>query len=46
MKIETTGCVLLCITGPLNGIEVTFLVDNGASECFINAIFTEQHDLK
>ena len=25
--------VLLCILGEVNGIEVTFLIDSGASEC-------------
>ena len=31
--------VLLYILGELNGIEVTFLIDSGASECFLSIAF-------
>ena len=34
-EIETAGSVLLCTAGVLNGIEVTILIDSGASECHI-----------
>ena len=34
--------VLLCILGELNGIEVTFLIDTGASECFLSTSFVEK----
>ena len=34
-----TDNVLLCILGELNGIEVTFLIDSGASECFLTTAF-------
>ena len=33
-EIDPLDRVLLCILGKLNGIEVTFLIDSGASECF------------
>ena len=45
-ETKAVGSVLLCIAGCLNGIEVTCLVDSGASECFISAILAEQNDLK
>ena len=45
-EIEAVVSVLLCTEGCSNGIEVTFLVDSGANECFISAIFAEQNDLK
>ena len=38
--------VLLCILGELNGIEVTFLIDRGASECFLRAAFVEKNKIK
>ena len=30
-----TDSILLCILGESNGIEVTFFIDSGASECFL-----------
>ena len=33
-EIDSLGSVLLCILGNVNGIEVAFLIDSGASECF------------
>ena len=45
-ETEAIGSVLLCTAMCLNGIEVTFLVDSGACEWFISAIFAEQNDLK
>ena len=38
-----TDSVLLCILGELNGIEVTFLIDSGASECFLTTAFVERN---
>ena len=38
--------VLLCILGELNGIEVTFLIDSGASECFLSIAFVEKNKIK
>ena len=38
--------VLLCILGELNGIEVTFLIDSGASECFLSTAFVEKNRIK
>ena len=38
--------VLLCILGALNGIEVTFLIDSGASECFLSTSFVEKNKIK
>ena len=37
-EIEVASSVLLCVAGFLNGIEVTFLIDSGASECFLSTI--------
>ena len=38
--------VLLCILGELNGIEVTFFIDSGASECFLSTAFVEKNKTK
>ena len=38
--------VLLCILGELNGIAVTFLIDSGASECFLSTAFVEKNKIK
>ena len=38
--------VLLCILGEVNGIEVTFLIDSGASECFLSTAFVERNKIK
>ena len=38
--------VLLCVEGCLNGIAVIFLVDSGASECFVGKTFAEKNGLK
>ena len=42
-EIETIGSVLLRIAGGLNGIEVNFLIDSGASECFLSTRFVEKN---
>ena len=41
-----TDNVLLCIVGEVNGIEVTFLIDSGASECFLSTEFVEKNKIK
>ena len=46
MPIDRVGTVLLCVSGCLNGISVIFLIDSGASECFVGKTFTEQNGLK
>ena len=38
-EIEAIDSVLLCIAGCLNGIKVTFLMENGASEVFYRCYF-------
>ena len=45
-EIDSLGSVLLCILGKVNGIEVTFLIDSGASECFLSATFVKTNKLK
>ena len=44
--IDSPGSVLLCILGKVEGIEVTFLIDSGASECFLSTTFVKQNKLK
>ena len=44
--IEAAGSLLLCIVGFLNGMEVTFLIDSGASECFLSTSFVEKNKIK
>ena len=41
-----TDSVLLCILGEVNGIEVTFLIDSSASECFLSTTFVEKNKVK
>ena len=41
-EIEAAGVVLLSVSGFLNGFPVTFLIDSGASECFVDTAFTEK----
>ena len=41
-----TDSVLLCISGEVNGIEVPFLIDSGASECFFSIAFVEKNKVK
>ena len=45
-EIDSPGGVLLCILGKVEGIEVTFLIDSGANECFLSTTFVEQNKLK
>ena len=44
--LDETGTVLLCIAGQLDGISVTFLVDSGATECFVSTRVVRDHNMK
>ena len=43
---SSAASVLLCILGEVNCIEVTFLIDSGASECFLSTAFVEKNKVK
>ena len=43
---NTAQVILLCISGTLEGFPVTFLIDSGASDCFISSEFVRAHGLK
>ena len=45
-EIESASSVLLCIAGVLNGIDVIFLIDSGASEWFLSTGFVEKNKMK
>ena len=45
-EFDSPSSVLLYILGKVNGIEVTFLIDSGASECFLSTTFVEKNKLK
>ena len=45
-EIDPFGSVLLCILGKVNGIAVTFLIDSGASECFLSTTFAKKNKIK
>ena len=45
-EIDPPGGVFLCILGKVNGIEVTFLIDSGASECFLSTTFVKKNEMK
>ena len=44
--LDETRTVLLCIAGQLDGIPVTFLVDSGATECFLSTRVVRDHNMK
>ena len=44
--LDETGVVLLCIAGQLDGIPVTFLIDSGATECFVSTRVVREHNMK
>ena len=44
--LDETGVVLLCIAGQLDGIPVTFLIDSGATECFVSTRVVREHSMK
>ena len=39
-------CILLCIEGFLNGFPVKFLIDSGATDCFVSTAFVEEKELE
>ena len=43
-EIQTAASVLLCLARFLNGFPVKFLVDSGATDCFVRATFAEEKD--
>ena len=45
-EADTPSTILLCVSGCLNGIAVIFLIDSGASECFMGKTFAEKNGLK
>ena len=38
-------CILLCIEGFFNGFPVKFLIDSGATDCFVSTAFVEEKGL-
>ena len=44
--INTAQVILLCISGTLEGFPVTYLIDSGASDCFVSSEFVRAHGLK
>ena len=45
-EIEAAQVVLLCLEGTLEGFPVHYLIDSGASDCFISADFVREQGLK
>ena len=45
-EIEAAGVVCLFVSGFLNRFSVKFLIDSGASECFVDTAFTEKNGIK
>ena len=45
-EIEAAQVILLCISGTLEGIPVNYLIDSGASDCFVSTEFVTEHGLK
>ena len=41
----SAGCILLSIEGFLNGFPVKFLIDSGATDCFVSTTFVEEKEL-
>ena len=46
VEIDSLGSVLLCILAKVNGIELTFLIDSGASEYILSTTFVKKNELK
>ena len=44
-KMEIAESVLLCVAGFLNEFPVKFLIDSGATDCFVSATFVEEKGL-
>ena len=45
-ETEAAQIILLCISGTLEGFPMKFLVDSGASDCFVSTEFVREHGLK
>ena len=45
-ETEAAQVILLCISGTLEGFPVKFLIDSGASDCFVSSEFVRVHGLK
>ena len=45
-EIEAAQVVLLSISGTLEGFPVNYLIDSGASDCFVSTDFVTEHGLK
>ena len=43
MPANEASAVLLSVSGSLNGFAIKFLIDSGASECFVGTTFAEQN---
>ena len=37
--------VLLCVDGEVNGVQARFLIDSGASQCFISETLVENNEM-
>ena len=44
-EIIPAECILLSIEGFLNGFPVRFLIDSGATDCFVSTAFVEEKEL-
>ena len=44
-EIEIIERVILCVEGCLNGYPIKFLIDSGATDCFVSAVFAEEKEL-
>ena len=44
-EIIPADCILLSIEGFLNGFPVKFLIDSGATDCFVSTAFVEEKEL-
>ena len=38
-------CILLCLEGFFNGFPIKFLIDSGATDCFVSTVFVEEKGL-
>ena len=45
MREFLAECILLCIEGFFNGLPIKFLIDSGASDCFVSTTFVEEKGL-
>ena len=45
LEEENTRVVVLCVDGQVNDIQVRFLIDSGASECFMIETLVDDNNL-